>query len=174
MVFPWKTTIEMMKICQEICKLHRDSCSWATEPVVRRESPGNHGFFLGKSSPFMAARFRLVKYDNLPRCICKKSVLALGFGNQTWQRWKSSRHVDDWPCKHDWISLCHVEPENGAVKSMNVGWTYELNIIRDLMGSNGILWWFNGIYKGILWWIYPPFVNCYITNWKDPPCYENG
>jgi hypothetical protein len=136
--------------------------------------PWKSWFFLGKSSPFMAARFRLVKYDNLPRCICKKSVLALGFGNQTWQRWKSSRHVDDWPCKHDWISLCHVEPENGAVKSMNVGWTYELNIIRDLMGSNGILWWFNGIYKGILWWIYPPFVNCYITNWKDPPCYENG
>ena len=28
---------------------------------------GNHWFILGESSPFMAARFRLVKYDNSPR-----------------------------------------------------------------------------------------------------------
>ena len=28
------------------------------------------------------------------------------------------------------------------------------------------LWWFNGI-NGIY-----PLVNCYITNWKDPPFYS--
>ena len=33
-----------------------------------RAKPGNHGLGFGKSSPFMAARFRLVNYDNLPRC----------------------------------------------------------------------------------------------------------
>ena len=32
-----------------------------------RANPGNHGECIGKSSPFMAARFRLVKYYNLPR-----------------------------------------------------------------------------------------------------------
>ena len=59
----------------------RPGCLWCRQDTPGREGGGNPGndltvlphrkswFIGGKSSPFMAARFRLVKYYNLPRYI---------------------------------------------------------------------------------------------------------
>ena len=39
-----------------------------------RPKPIDDGLDIGKSSPYMAARFRLVKYCNLPRYLAQRNV----------------------------------------------------------------------------------------------------
>ena len=39
------------------------------KPVRPSSRPGSSWFILGESSPFVAQQFRLLKYDNLPRCM---------------------------------------------------------------------------------------------------------
>ena len=39
---------------------------WVNYNDLTATEPWNHGYFFGKSSLFLAARFRLVKYHNLP------------------------------------------------------------------------------------------------------------